>query len=70
MRNSFLNLKIPRVFKLTQQYLGIEKEWATLKSNLYQHKYKVTLLTSILTYPLYQPYLSPLKSYIQSKIAY
>ena len=57
------HIKIPRVFKIFQQTLNIENEWAVFKKNLWNHKYKVSILTTILFYPFYNEKLQRIMNY-------
>lgn len=59
----FHTIKIPRFFKIFQQTLNIENEWAVFKKNVWNHKFKVSLLTSILFYPFYNEKLWKIMNY-------
>jgi hypothetical protein len=47
----FYTFKFPRVFKMFQNHLDIEQEWSLLKKNVWNHKYKTAILSSIIFYP-------------------
>jgi hypothetical protein len=48
---------IPRPFKMLQRYLQIENEWKEFKELIKPHKFKITVILLITTYPYYSPYL-------------
>lgn len=53
---NFYNIKIPKIFKIIQSKLKIENEVTIIKTQLNNHKYKITFISLLLFYPFYYPY--------------
>jgi hypothetical protein len=59
---------LPQPFKYIQRRLHIENEWASFKNHLRPHEFKLLFLFSIVSFPVYRPFIKGIENRVKSLI--